>query len=269
MRNFSILLTVLALSILALSGCKEKQSDNKTESIPAETSAAEQPVAVEGDAKSGDYGCPGNVKLLKSITMGDDTRKFEYDATSRVVNIIRYYEGKQIYTQTVVYDDNQVVAINRSDDDSESISYSVSADGLYAETKGQHFLGVYNVQGGYLNRIGNEGGEDTFHYHGGNLSKTTGKDYEYQSNYAIKYKYDNKKSPLSNSKSPKWFLQVFFSEFYIGLNNNIIEYEYSGGSEGDLHTYTFEFKYDSDGFPTKRTKTVDGDTETTTFTYCD
>ncbi|MCL2261337.1 MAG: hypothetical protein FWC15_08315 [Fibromonadales bacterium] len=267
MRNFSILLTVLALSILALSGCKEKQSNNKTESTPAETSAVEQPAAVESDAKSGNDGCPGNVKLLKSITMGDDTRKLEYDATARVVNIIRYNEGKRIYTQTVVYDDDQVVAVNRSDDDSESISYSVSADGLYAETKGQHFLGVYNVQGGYLNRIGNESGEDNFHYHGGNLSKTTGKDNEYQSDYAIKYKYDNKKSPLSNSKSPKWFLQFFFSEFYFGLNNNIVEYEFNSGGEGDSHI-TFVFEYDSDGFPTKRTKTVDGDTETTTFTYC-
>ena len=65
------------------------------------------------------------------------------------------------------------------------------------------------------------------------------------------YKYDNKKSPFYNCKTPKW-LPVFyclaaygFSGYY-GVKNNVIEFKY-----GRNDTMERSYEYDDNGFPTK------------------
>jgi len=81
------------------------------------------------------------------------------------------------------------------------------------------------------------------------------------------YSYDDKKSPFSNSKTPKWLLP------YIGIstNKNNILRQYTSGGEISF-SKTYEYQYDSDGFPTKEKEEVyvEGEEQTriTHYKYC-
>jgi len=78
----------------------------------------------------------------------------------------------------------------------------------------------------------------------------------------LKLKYDNNKSPLYHSKTPKWFMFMMFFDEEIGIYNNIIEVNYNG------NITKYEYEFDIDGYPIKRiAKSDDEWEEITTFTY--
>ena len=70
------------------------------------------------------------------------------------------------------------------------------------------------------------------------------------------YKYDNKKTPFYNCKTPKWFLIFYclvtgpeFSGYY-GVKNNVTEAKF-GNPERYDDTIERSYEYDANGFPTK------------------
>ena len=224
-------------------------------------------------------GCPGNAKLPAILW----NVKFEYDNKNRIV---------KIGATTIAYKSNDLIRVEIRDEDeanTDIIDFAINENTILAEyfqlersellSYRDYVMTVnkdgYIVKGTYYNcgngdtTCRNPVGVDTYQYQGGNVTSKRSEREAYTDPYSgvtdekrenvVEYKYDNKKSPFYNSNTPKWLMQYLSDVQYVlgtvASNNNVIE-------EG------LKYEYDSDGFPTKRTKTVDGYTETTTFTYC-
>ena len=192
----------------------------------------------------------------------------EYDDENRLVKISYYSRGNLDYTATITYDNNSVTIENNPSVFGEPMNYVLSNNII-----------IYSAENSTRTLIVNDDGyivtEETrwqtggsrhikYEYHGGNLSSDTivlkyanGEIYHESTTL---YRYDNKKSPFYNDKTPKWLLQTLFSG--LGLNNNITYLN---------NRFAFEYEYDADGFPTKRTWLLyqgdADDNETTLFFY--
>ena len=215
----------------------------------------------------------GSVKLLESMTSdGAFTYKYEYDDKNRLVKSYFYYLGNLNQTRAITYvgDDlvtvedvyeenpenngvtNIVVAGNRI---TFRCSLSLSGERSYILTvnkAGQITSSESSCEGGH--RV------LTFQYRGGNLVKSA------NGAEVAKIEYDDKKSPLYHSRTPKWLLQHYFSNAFANKNNAV------DAQIAPSLRYVTAYEYDSDGFPVRQTTTViqDGEevhSDITTFTY--
>ena len=195
------------------------------------------------------------VKLLESIINADDkTVKLEYDAQNRISKKSGYDNGKLSFTETFAYGKNGSVKSVRTyyyDVKSRFEVEFVRNGNMITVPENEQDVADYHVNDdGYLMKEVREVWEGTYHYQGGNVTKITGfwKDWinDTTEDVVMEYKYDDKKSPFFNDKTPKWLIKFLFSDY--GLTNNIIEHNHSAGL-----LYTYKYEYDSDGFPTKQT----------------
>jgi hypothetical protein len=188
--------------------------------------------------------------LLESITddNGKVQKKFEYDEQSRIVKVYEYdKDGKLYRTQTITYNaDNSVTEETVYPDIRYTTIYVRKGNKITVE--GETLLTVN--EDGYI--VKREGGGDSvssydYQYQDGNLIEDGIVWLESAYTDTYYYKYDDKKSPFSNSTTPKWLLVYSLSE----SKNNILESRFS--SEGGSIDTKYKYEYDRDGFPTKRT----------------
>jgi hypothetical protein len=108
----------------------------------------------------------------------------------------------------------------------------------------------YIVAKVYESEENDDGSRTIYEYLNGNLIKLG--EYDDTGPEITNYKkYDDKKSPFSNTNTPKWILQELIEPYY-ACKNNVLE-EYFHDDRDNTHTVEYKYEYDSDGFPTKRT----------------
>ncbi|MDR2554769.1 MAG: hypothetical protein LBC64_05010 [Fibromonadaceae bacterium] len=170
------------------------------------------------------------VKLLESITYdnGNAITKILYDEQNRIV---------KIDDKTITYADNLITV--------GAEKYVINGNTIigWSDTL------TVNKEG-YIVRQGYE-------YKDGNLIKAgDSDDFDYN-------EYDDKKSPFSNTNTPKWLLQQLFYVLNPMNKNNVLKNYYDYGEEG-VTFFRYEYEYDGDGFPIKRMEVY---APTISFTY--
>jgi len=225
-------------------------------------------------------GCPGNAKLLKSITYNkyDNivTDKFKYDNKNRIIKIISYSsEGVLGELKILTYSGNKLVDVKAEYSSRETMKFAIDGNAIRQYSTAEGECAITTNSDGYISEtIQKDGGgcsddpydcNDTYQYQDGNMIKSTqvckilipgcGAEESEEKNIEqiTEFKYDSKKSPFYYSKTPGWIIQFLLSPIYVNKNNVIEE-----GEKG------YKYEYDSDGFPTKQ---MSG-SETATFTYC-
>ncbi|MCL1966993.1 MAG: hypothetical protein FWF67_03850 [Fibromonadales bacterium] len=209
-------------------------------------------------------------KLLESIIddNGKVKKKFEYDEQNRLAKI-HYYWNKTIeYTEIIAYGDNSVTIETVSSsfpNKNGTKKYVIKGNTVTAK----EFEPLTLNKDGYIAKIGD--GPKTRKYENGNLIAN-----EYPNpaddvppTYVVSMdKYDNKKSPLSNCKTPKWLLQeLYILGSYNISKNNVLKSTVQGRG---TTTTVYKYKYDSDGFPERveeSAKYGDGSPTITTTRY--
>ena len=195
-----------------------------------------------------------DVKLLERLISDDGTEwRFEYDSKNRIIKIDEYSNRELYKTETITYSssgisvvreyikhpnwDNQVTnfVINR-----QTITYhngdskiTLTDDGYINEMFGRMDDGEW-----YLT-VANK-------YQDGNLTTHT-----ITPGYVFSFEYDDKMSPFRNVASPKWMIQYVISS-QVALGNNITKRRDEGLPWYESTLETYQYEYDSDGFPIKR-----------------
>jgi hypothetical protein len=234
------LTAALALAItLTLAACEEKKSTA---------------------AESG-----SGVKLLKSIYLGTSENLiagFEYDSKDHIVKVSQYSGGNLQATVTFTYHDNDGKSVTVVSNNGTTTSFVIDGNTIsFADGKRETTITVNNY--GYItkkvtqDKTDNKRYETTYQYQGDNMIKSTLVEYEGNKKIGeatFNYKYDDKKSPFYNSKTPKWLLQEYILGLItigntnnLWLNNNITETSCSNSRYCAYSVSTYE--YGSDGFP--------------------
>jgi len=157
-----------------------------------------------------------DVKLPECIAdeSGKCTTKFEYDKKNRIV---------KINDDTITYADNLVtIGAKKYEVKGDTVtvdgkSFTIDKDGYIVKSKDGN-LSPYKYEDGNLINIFDD--SSPFYY------------------------YDDKKSPFSNSNTPKWVIQELFGAEFASKNNV---------SSSGYGINQFGYEYDSDGFPVKQT----------------
>jgi hypothetical protein len=183
----------------------------------------------------------GDGKLLECIAdeSGKCTTKFEYDKQNRIV---------KVNDETITYADNLVTIGTKK--------YVINGNTVTVDGEQPYTID----KDGYIVSICGDEECTSLTYKDGNLIESQSAGGEYASIYS----YDDKKSPFSNSNTPKWVIQLLPSMGYDPSKNNLLANNWTeGGSKGE---WTYKYEYDSDGFPTKK-KSVNGNEEKTIASY--
>ena len=229
--------------------------------------------------------------LLETIIRSDGSiyRKFEYDNENRIQKIISFHEEGFEYTNTFYYNEDDLVKVSdnyyvkageyyiyenaheiefskREDKIIFSEKHSYSPDDIYITTLELNSEGYpIGIIQGLRSRDYNitKSNLTSYLYMGfssGGAGTSTETFYE--------YKYDNKKSPFYNCKTPQWYLIYEFLE--LGSQNNATEIlkTFNGSFSESKTTTKIKYIYDCAGFPIKRTETIDGEiTDILEFKY--
>jgi uncharacterized protein (TIGR02145 family) len=203
----------------------------------------------------------GNVKLLKCI---NDDFCFQYDEQNRIVKM---YGGGYTKDKTITYSaDNSVTVEENGSVTTFAVkgntvtvgkeTLTIDKKGYLAGRKDEGRIGLYEneedkdgnfIEGAYLEK---------YEYRDGNMTeeKDNNGHPEFYMGSFRSYGYDGKKSPFSNSNTPKWLLQYLVEPYYAS-KNNVIKSHSGGGDYAVMVGYIYE--YDSDGFPAKKTSKYD------------
>jgi len=220
----------LAIALALTLGCEEKSPAN----IPSSVAST------------------GEIKLLESSAKDDKVKTiFEYDDKNRIISILKY-NGSDSNSITITYNANDSVIVKTVYSDN-----SVELD-TFVKNGNTIKVGTTTLtidKNGYI--IKKENGENwssTYQYKDDNLITE-----EDNRNHSSSYNHDNKKSPFSNTNTPKWLLLYLLNlDFYAVSKNNVVRYYHSG----EVTSVGFyEYEYDSDDFPTKRMEEGDGEGE--------
>jgi len=211
------------------------------------------------------------VKLLETVTYPyGEYYKYEYDSQNRITKWSRYNSsGELIQTSTLTYSGNDLVqAVYNSNVIFEYTKSGNKITSTYSGDDSQTW--DLNSEGQlvkYVAKIVGNSQVIEYLYQNGNIVK---RNYVYT--YAeggtfetiTEYKYDNKKSPMYSCTTPQWYLISSFMD--MNSTNNMIEQKWTPASATGTDLY--EYEYDSDGYPTKRTKTINnGSKEVTEYVY--
>jgi len=227
----------------------------------------------------------GVVKLLEKIRFYDDFNdddywiEFEYDDQNRITKV----SWLNVY-MAMTYSGDDLIKVTWSGEENPDEFYEnelefIKSGNTLTYTEGDFSTTILTLNSdGYLTNFlleyksdydDDSSSETIYQYLEGNLIKTIENYNEYE--IVFEFGYDDKKSPFYYTQTPKWFLIWWFlvDDMDFGLKNNIIEIKYSG-SDG-IFIQKYEYEYDGDGFPTKRTRTYYNDGEqyasTVYFTY--
>jgi len=199
----------------------------------------------------------GEVKLLDSIINDDGSITiFEYDDQNRIILIIPSYDNAQI---NLTYDGNNIQSItrtvnmNQTEPDFRKMEFRITENDIFVKTYHAEYNLIVSDDGYLIGSTAKEFVEDSFYqYENGDLKGR----YSYmltdygsgmeEMGFGIGYSYDEKKSPLHYCNTPKWFLTWYLlTNLSLGLVNNIT-------SEYSMDSTSYEYEYDSDGFPASR-----------------
>jgi len=219
-----LLSATLALALAFTLGCEEKKSAAKaTDSTEPAAEAVAEPAKAEEAAKQvTPCKISEKVKLLVSFTdeKGKPKEKFEYDEQNRIVKKYTYNEGKLYYIESITYSGDDLVTVEKTQGNNRNvIKYVINGNTI---TVGEETLYVGT-------------------YQDGNFTES-----------AYAYSYDDKKSPFSNTNTPKWLMQILLYN-YSASKNNVLLIEGTEECEDVCPPTEFQYEYDSDGFPTKWT----------------
>jgi len=201
-------------------------------------------------------------KLLEKIIDGNGNTiaSFKYDEQNRIVTIQKCYIDYLQYTICT-----EVLNIWHNDEYGGAIVMPVGGIDRVFEKKGKTISNVVNYHT-----------EDKFTINGnGHIIKKSDYTYEYKSgnligiktdkeggHTEISYEYDDKKSPFSGSKTPKWLLQELFPAYpYYASKNNVVGSKLERGGNSD-----YKYEYDADGYPIEKWYS-DGDEKITIARY--
>ena len=198
----------------------------------------------------------GDGKLLACIAdeSGDCVTKFEYDKQNRIVLMYNGADGTRIaYADNLITvgDKKFVIKGNTVTVDKETLT--IDKNGYIVRSKDGGSEGCSdsdpNVSVPY---------HAEYQYKDGNLTviSDNGGDCEILVGSRTDYEYDNRKSPFSNCKTPKWLLQYLFRRHpvyapYYASENNVKKVDYGPDT---FMIIDHKYEYDGDGFPTKRTE---------------
>jgi len=228
----------LALTLLACEDKEKKQTPAETQTAEPAAAAETQEAAVEKEKAGG--------KLLETITYENgDVQKFEYDEQNRIVKM----DNKTItYADNLVTVGTQKFVINGNTVTVDGKSFTINEDGYIVERNGEEYK-----------------------YEDGNLIKIFDKSDDFEDGSS--YFYDDKKSPFSNSNTPKWLISLEVGIRYtsggtesLASKNNVSGYLFQGGAPGGCDS---EYEYDKDEFPVTNTRTcrVDDAEDTSIIRY--
>ena len=221
-------------------------------------------VTQKGTKEDGEPYVP--VKLLEKETRSGEYINYEYDAKNRLTKWSFYWESGVIAESfTFTYDDNDLIKFvyDYHENDSQT-TYNIAKNGnnkitITSSDRDDCTIDLnsdgYPIKVEYISEDASSSLVLDYQYQGDNLIKFSSKEIWSGglSERSNNYKYDTKKSPFYQCKTPKWFM--FFFIYELGSANNVTEDTFSSGGKA---TYTYVF--DSDGYPTKRTeKHVGGD----------
>ena len=224
----------------------------------------------------------GGVKLVETITYGDWMAKFEYDDKNRIVKIHNYNNDSLEETRTLLYNGDALVASKSSqymEGPERDMPFRRNGNTIHASDALGEYATTVNKDGNIMeHRIRSSGLVERFEYADGNVTAITAGWADTGENAGtMEFQYDKKKSPFFYCKTPQWFLQHLFGGSFrnrqsgndIGLHNNITSWKYIPADGGlDSESAGYEYEYDADGFPTRRTETVPRENDRIlTFTY--
>lgn len=197
-------------------------------------------------------------KIVSISIASHETEVYTYDGNkiSKVVYLDTL--GTVLSSKAYVYDDNKLVScLTKTNGETivHKVKYEYKSDGTVSFSK-------VDVDGA----TGEEGeilGEGTYVYKAGNLVK---KEYSHgEQSESIVYEYDNKNVPFKNVLG---FGLLLDNEEAMSVNNLVKETLTIG--MGNVELITYEYDYNENGFPLKKTKTFHDDTtpvQRTEFVY--
>ena len=203
------------------------------------------------------------VQLLETITYSKgNVVKYEYDHQNRISKIYTYIDENLLSTTTVVYSGKDLITLIHEENNNPENNFTgkhIKNGNTITSYKNEELASTM-----YLNNDGypirNEGmveeeGEMVsyvyaFQYQDGNMTKmnNTMSLNGVETVSSTEYKYDNKKSPFYNCKSPKWLTGNPIGSLY-GRQNNVIEQT----SSFFKVKIEYDYKYDDAEYPTKCT----------------
>ena len=200
--------------------------------------------------------------------------RFEYDNQNRITKIVFYEQEAGYYasyTDKIIY--NNVNLITVIDVDGDTITFTRTGNTITVKPSWWYDYGYYtrretyevNAQGLIVKGISEGIWDDgdwwketvTFQYQGRNLVKVISNweemwygEYDSRDDYTTILTYDDKKAPFYYSSTPQWLLFWFENLILYGTQNNVTSINWEDEDE-----LTFEYTYNTNGFPLTRTIT--------------
>ena len=219
------------------------------------------------DEENGKY--PVGIKLLDTETSGYYSRKFMYDNQYRMKEIWTY-SGDILFEKSIIAyidedltkfesaymnEDGEFVVVDTRNyvKNGNTISYSMNVEIIEGEGEGnQNINNIITLNSdGFPEKLEwillNYSSVSSFTYTNGNLTK-----YLYDTAFSAamfdpgekNYRYSDERSAFSGCNTPKWFMFLRYREM---ASHNAVTSE----SFPDHTPYSYSYKFDSDGFPTK------------------
>jgi len=192
----------------------------------------------------------GDVKLLESDTWlenditAESKRVFEYDEQNRIVKISYYPSGEH---KTIIYSADGSVTVENGSSTEKFGTEKFVVNGNIITAENSYYKSLAINKDGYIVKSEVSYWSSESEYKGGNLIGEKGRSLDgtrtSQCDYLL---YDDKKSPFSNCKTPKWLIQILLTDISAG-KNNVLNWNC------DSINYAHKYEYNSEGFPTKLT----------------
>jgi len=189
----------------------------------------------------------------------------EHDEKGRIVKLAYYTGDKFEYSRTITYNEafGSIWVESKPAEGEEEF-----ADGEIIYEKRELYKIFYELGNAWSVMTINEAGyiltdsndwfragerhDHKYEYQDGKLTSKTSSVFiegELQSEVVSNFKYDDHRSPFYKDETPIWLLQQLFEGF--GLKNNLIS------TSDNVIDVTYEYEFDSDGYPTKRTRILE------------
>lgn len=238
MRKLVLNLVMATLTVLvAFTSCKKNDDDSKVQ-----------------------------LHLLETITYSSgNSIRYTYDNQSRITKMYMYMGKDLLITITVTYSEQDVITLTYNDIANPENNFTGkhikngNTVTFYKNEELAHTISLNNEE--YPIRIEGmveeQNGEwvpyvYTYQYQDGNMIQMNyvASVNDIESGNSTEYKYDNKKSPFYNCKSPAWLLGNPLGSSY-GRQNNVIE---QISSFFNIKT-EYDYEYNAAEYPTKCTMT--------------
>gem|GEM_PF-5022046 len=218
----------------------------------------------------------GKVKLLESVVIGNEEyNKYEYDAQDRLIKMTSREEPGYLETWTFTYNSaNELIKHTRN---STTFTYTKNGNIIQYETSDSQY-GMIELSAKELpikHSLNSLKSVGEYVYQNDNLTEIIYKGTDGKISSTYTFTYDDKKSPFSHCKTPKWVFTVIDTGYRWAekpsINNVTTDNEVLYRENGTLalrYSSIVTYTYDSDGYPITATiteKETDNSGNTTTI----